>query len=106
MPAKKKSKSSKAGKTAKKATVKPAKTKKPIGRVEHFFDKIQVAVVKVNAPIKLGDKICIEGHGKRFEQKVISMQIEHEPIKTAKKGQSIGMKVNEPVKEGDLVYKA
>jgi len=33
------------------------------------------------------------------------MQIEHENVKTAKKGQSIGLKVNERVRESDTVYK-
>lgn len=83
-----------------------SKVPKPIGKVTHFFDKIKVAVVKLAAPLKVGDKIKIEGRGQKFEQTVSSMQIEHEQLKTAKKGQEVGMKVAKPVKEGDLVYKA
>jgi putative protease len=79
---------------------------KPIGEITHFFPKISVAVVKLKAEMKKGDKIKIEGHGKSFTQKVGSMQIEHEQIDTAKKGKEIGMKVSEEVKEGDLVFKA
>lgn len=79
---------------------------KPIGKVTHFFDKIGVAVVKLNATLKVGEKIKFEGHGGSFEQVVDSMQIEHEQIKEAKKGQDIGMKVAQPVKPGDLVFKA
>jgi translation elongation factor EF-1alpha len=79
---------------------------KPIGKVIHFFDKISVAVVKLDTGLKLGDKIRIEGHGQGFEQAVDSMQIEHEQLKEAKKGQEVGMKVAKPVKAGDLVYKA
>jgi len=79
--------------------------KKPIGKITHFFPKISVAVVELNGTIKKGDKIKIVGHGKEFEQTVESMQIEHEQVKEAKKGQSIGMKVDEPVREKDLVYK-
>ncbi len=83
-----------------------AKAPKPIGKVTHFFDKISVAVVKLNAGLKVGDKIKIEGHGQSFEQAVGSMQIEHEKLKEAKKGQEVGMKTTKPVKTGDLVFKA
>jgi len=80
--------------------------KKPVGKISHFFPKISVAVVEVQRKIKVGDKIKIVGHGKEFEQEIKSMQIEHKQVKEASKGKSIGMKVNEDVKEGDLVYKA
>jgi hypothetical protein len=33
------------------------------------------------------------------------MQIEHESVTEAKKGQAIGMKVTQETKEGDEVYK-
>ncbi len=114
MPAKKarknvKRKAPKARKPAKKAS-KPAATAapkaKPIGEVTHFFDKIRVAVVKLHAPLKVGDKIRIEGHGQKFTQSVGSMQMEHEPLKTAKKGQEVGMKVSKPVKAKDQLFKA
>lgn len=80
-------------------------TPKPAGEITHFFPKISVAVVKVKSELNVGDKIKIEGHGNSFEQTIDSMQVEHEPIKTAKKGKEIGMKVVQPVKEGDLVFK-
>ncbi len=96
-------------KTAKakpKAAAKPAKTdKKLVGEISHFFDKISVAVVEVKAEMKAGDTILIEGPMTNLKQKVDSMQIEHEKIATAKKGQSVGMKVSGPVRKKDLVYK-
>ncbi len=79
---------------------------KPIGKITHFFSNISVAVIKLDAPLKVGDKIKIEGHGQSFEQAVDSMQVEHEQIKEAKKGMEVGMKVSKPCKEGDLVFKA
>ncbi|MBW2970067.1 translation elongation factor-like protein [Candidatus Woesearchaeota archaeon] len=78
---------------------------KPIGKVTHFFDKIGVAVIKLDSPMKVGDKIKFEGHGSSFEMDVDSMQIDRAPIEEAKKGQEIGMKVSQPVKAGDLVFK-
>ena len=79
---------------------------KKIGTVTHFFDKISVAVIKLDGALKVGEKIKIEGQGQSFEQTVDSMQVEHEQIQTAKKGHEVGMKVVQPVKAGYLVFKA
>jgi len=76
-----------------------------VGKITHYFDKIGVAVVEVLAPIKVGDQIKISGHGNEFTQEVTSMQIEHQQVQEVQKGQTVGMKVDQPVKEGDEVYK-
>ena len=76
-----------------------------VGKITHYYNKIGVAVVEVLAPIKVGDTIKISGHDREFTQVVVSMQIEHQSIKEAKKGDIIGLKVDQPVKEKDLVYK-
>jgi len=52
----------------------------------------------------VGDKILIEGATTSFEQTVDSMQVEHENIESAKKGDMVGMKVNDTVRPGDTVY--
>lgn len=93
-----------AAKEAKKEA-KPAQKKDKVGRVTHFFDKIGVAVINVEKPIKVGDKISIEGVTTNFEQKIDSMQVDMKPIKEAKKGDDIGMKVKDKVRENDIVYK-
>jgi len=78
-----------------------------VGKVSHYFSKIGVAVIDViHGSIKVGDEIHIKGHTSDFRQKVASMQIEQDKIEMAEPGQSIGMKVNEPVRANDLVYKA
>jgi len=76
-----------------------------VGEIIHYYDKIGVAVVKVLSPVKVGDKIKIAGHDNEFEQTIASMQVEHESIDKAKKGDDVGMKTNQPVKSGDEVYK-
>lgn len=83
---------------------------KLLGKVTHYYDKIGVAVVEVKAPIKVGETIRIKApeaspRETDFTQEVVSMQIEHEQIKKAKKGDMIGLKVGQEVKEGDEVYK-
>ena len=75
-----------------------------VGNVTHYFDKISVAVIDTLATLKIGDKIKITGH-EEFEQEITSMQVEHENVKSAKKGEAIGLKVDKPVKKGDEVFK-
>lgn len=75
-----------------------------VGKITHYYDKIGVAVVEVTKALKVGDTIKISGHDSEFTQTIASMQIEHEQIKEAKKGQVVGMKVNQPVKENDEIY--
>ncbi|MBS3114375.1 hypothetical protein J4448_04700 [Candidatus Woesearchaeota archaeon] len=78
-----------------------------VGKVTHYFTKIGVAVIDItDGSIKVGDELHIKGHTTDFKQKVSSMQIEQDKIEMAEPGQSIGMKVNEPVRANDLVYKA
>lgn len=78
--------------------------KKLVGGVEHFYPKINVAVVKLKGSIKAGDRILIEGATTNLEQAVTSMQIHHKNAEKAKKGDAIGLKVNDRVREGDKVY--
>ena len=90
----------------KEVEVKAEELGKEVGKIRHYFDKIQVAVVDVSGKLKVGDKIRIKGSQTDFEQKVDSMQIDKEVIKEAKKGDAIGMKVSRPVRENDKVYLA
>ena len=76
-----------------------------IGHITHFFSKISVAVVELSSPIAIGDRILIKGPSTDFEQTVESMQIDRKAIPRAESGQSIGLKVMQPVKEKDNVYK-
>ena len=77
-----------------------------VGKITHYFSKIGVAVIEItDGSIKVGDEIRIKGHTSDFKQKVSSMQIEKDKIEIAEPGQSIGMKMNEPVRANDLVYK-
>ncbi len=76
-----------------------------VGKVTHFFTKISVAVIELRASISVGDRILIKGPTTNLEQTVKSMEIEHEKVTRAEAGQSIGMKVDDRVRENDTVYK-
>jgi len=83
----------------------PEEEKKLIGKVTHYFGKISVAVLELSAPLAVGDEISIEGAVTNVRQKIDSMEIEHKKIDKAKKGDSIGLKVADRVRENDQVYK-
>lgn len=76
------------------------------GRVVHFYDKISVAIVELAAPLKVGDTVMFKHGPQEWVQRIHSMQIEHEPVKIAKRKQVIGVKVDRPVKDGSLVMPA
>jgi putative protease len=82
----------------------PPKGAKKIGRVSHYFDHIQVGALTLQKPLKTGNRILFLGTRTNFEQAVGSMQIEHQPVSSAKAGDEIGLKVDSPVREKDDVY--
>jgi len=81
---------------------------KEIGKVTHFFDKIGVGVFELKSALKVGDQVKIEAKGEEdfFEQTIESMQIEAESVKKAKKGDSIGVKLDAVPKRGGKVFKS
>jgi putative protease len=79
--------------------------KKLVGKITHYFTKIEVGVIELSDELKVGDRISIEGATTNFQQTVNSMEIEHQSVERAGPGQSIGLKVDQRVREGDLVYK-
>lgn len=76
-----------------------------IGKVIHFFGRINVAIIELKDTISVGDKIAIIGPNTNIRQTVESIEIEHSKVSQATAGQSIGMKVKDTVREKDTVYK-
>jgi len=78
-----------------------------LGKVTHFYNKIDVAEIMIEAKMKLkvGDRIMLQGEGTGIlEQKINSMEIEHKKIKQAGQGDLIAIKVEKKVRTNDLVY--
>lgn len=86
--------------------IQPPEEKKLIGKIVHYFSKIEVAVIELTAPLSAGDDIrIVGGEDTDFIQPVKSMEIEHQKVEKAKAGDSVGLKVKEKVREGYKVYK-
>lgn len=79
---------------------------KEIGIITHYFNKISVGIIKLKAPLSIGDKIHIKGAHDDFTQNIDSMQLDHNGISAAKKGWEIGIRVIKPVHENDKVYRS
>lgn len=98
----------KSAKTAKKIvlkkTIKPAPAPKPIGSVTHFYNHIKVAVVKFKQDMKVGAQVSFKGATTDFKSVIASMQVDHKPVKLAKKGKQVGIKVQKKVRQGDLIF--
>jgi len=76
-----------------------------VGKVIHYYDKIGVAVIKLEKSLKVGDSIKLEKEDMSFKQTVESMQFEHKAVSEGKKGNEIAVKVDKVVKSGTAVYK-
>jgi putative protease len=76
-----------------------------VGRVADYFKKIGVVAIDVTGDIQVGDTLHFSGHTTDFNQKIDSMQIEHENVEKAEKGSSVGIKVKERVRIHDHVFK-
>ncbi len=81
-------------------------TETRIGTVTHYYNHLHVAGVTItDGELHIGDTIHVKGHTSDFEQKVESMQIDHEAVEVAKPGEQIGLTVIEHAREHDTVYK-
>ncbi len=84
----------------------PLPGEEPIGVVTHYYNHLSVAVVRLDTgSLEVGDSVRFLGHTTDFRQRVDSLQIEHEAVSEVGRRQAFGVKVKEPVREHDVVYK-
>ena len=77
---------------------------KKLGVITHYYDKLGVGIVKLEQDLKVGDKLKFQGNKTDFEQIVEQMQFDHKDIEEATKGQEVGIKLDEKVRNGDEVF--
>jgi translation elongation factor EF-1alpha len=78
---------------------------KLIGTVSHWFGNIKVAGIDLTSKLAVGDRVHILGHTTDFEQEIKSMQIMHQDVSEAGRGDDVGVKLKARVRVGDKVYK-
>ena len=86
---------------------KATKKKEFIGYVRNYYKKPKVAEIQIQAEdLKLGDTIMIQGNKSGvFEQKIESMQKNNNNIKDSKKGDRVGIKLNNEARPNDKVFR-
>jgi putative protease len=77
---------------------------KQIGKVTHWYDKIGVAVLDLSGTLRVGDKVKIKRGDQEFETVIESMQVDHEEVDSAKKGDEVAVKLPEKAREGALIF--
>jgi putative protease len=83
-----------------------AQSKQFIGKISHYYPKINVGILKLNTGnLKIGDEIIIIGKTTGVvKAKVESMEISHNSVREVKKSQNAGIKL--PFcRKGDELYK-
>jgi len=76
------------------------------GVVINYFKEPSVAVLKLDeSGLKVGDEVMIIDSNIFLKQIVRSLEVEHQSVKQVSKGGFVGLKVNEPVRKGAIIYK-
>lgn len=76
-----------------------------IGKITHYFPKIQVATIKLVSELKVGDNVIVIGKITGLKKaKVERLEIKSKSVKKAKKSQEVGLKLP-LVRKHDEVYK-
>jgi len=83
----------------------PIEEGKLVGTITHYFSKIGVAVIELTGKLKIGDTIRVVGGEADFNQAIDSMEVDHAKVKEAKPKDSVGLKIEQKVREGYKVYK-
>ena len=78
----------------------------PVGKVTHWYDKISVAVVKLTKGLNVGDSIKVKHGESEFGDEVSSIQLNHEPIKSGKKGDEVAIKLSQKASVGSEIHLA
>ncbi len=75
-----------------------------VGKVTYYFHKIGVAMLDLDEPLAIGDRIHIAGQTTDLEQRVDSMEMDHQPALAAMPGDGVAIPVRGRVWPNDKVY--
>ena len=79
-------------------------TEKEIGKVSHWYDHISVAVLKLEGPLQVGDRVKVKKGESEFEDTVSSLQIDHKDVPKAGLGDEVAVKFSQKAKPGAVLY--
>ena len=77
-----------------------------IGVVTDYLNRIGVAVIQLtDGELHVGDQVRIAGRTTELTQTVESLEIEHQPVQQAMRGSEVAMKVQDPVRRDDQIFR-
>jgi translation initiation factor IF-2 len=77
-----------------------------VGLVNKYFDKIGVGMIQVTqGELSVGDTIHVKGASTDLTATISSMQVNRQPVQTAKSGEEAGIKLDGKVRPKDKVLK-
>ncbi|MCP4038676.1 MAG: translation elongation factor-like protein [bacterium] len=78
---------------------------KRVGAVAHYYPRAGAAVIVLEADaLSIGDTIHVRGHTTDFTQKIETLRCNDEDVTSATAGQSVGIRLERPAREGDDVF--
>ena len=78
---------------------------KQIGKVIHWYDKANVAVLRLSDALSTGDTVKIVKGQDEFTEAIGSMEIDKKPVSSVKAGEEVAVKLSQKTKEGALIFK-
>lgn len=82
-----------------------SKIGQPVGEVVHFFDRLNVAVVRLSDALQVGDKIKVIRGDDEFTDVITSMQVNHNNVDRGGKGDEVAILLSRAAKAGARIYK-
>jgi hypothetical protein len=77
-----------------------------IGVVTDYLKRIGVAVISLtDGDVRRGDQVRIAGRTTELTQAVESLEIDHRPVEEALRGSEVAMKIADPVRRHDQVFR-
>jgi translation initiation factor IF-2 len=77
-----------------------------IGVVTDYLNRIGVAVIWLtDGDVRRGDQVRIAGRTTELTQAVESLEIDHRPVEEALRGSEVAMKIADPVRRHDQVFR-
>ena len=75
-----------------------------IGEVTHYYSRIGVAGIVLSGPLRVGDRIHVQGHATDIVESVDSMELDHASIEAGGAGDDVAVKLSDRARVGDKVF--
>jgi putative protease len=76
-----------------------------VGIVTHYYPHVDAGIIALEAgEVRVGDTLHFRGHTTDFYQRVDRIELDHQPVESARAGQEVGVHVSQRVREHDEVF--